>query len=66
MYKLSSRELKNEQNWFGIEEPVMIEDVEVWVQTHSKMDQSAFNATLQSDPGESKTFREAMDEKNKL
>ena len=49
----------------GIEVPIMIEDGEIGIRTRSKTDQVAFNATLVSDPGEPKTFRKAMDGKNR-
>jgi hypothetical protein len=35
------------------------------MRSQSKMDQVAFNVTLSSDPGESKTFWKAMDGRNR-
>jgi Reverse transcriptase (RNA-dependent DNA polymerase)/Zinc knuckle len=57
--------LENEMRRLGIDEPVTIEDDTPGVRTRSMTDQTAFNAVLTSDPGEPKTFRQAMDGPNK-
>jgi hypothetical protein len=49
----------------GIDKPVIIEDDLRGVQTRSMTDQTAFNTVLTSDPGEPKTFWQAMEGPNK-
>jgi len=61
----NSTRLKNEMKRLGIEVPIMIEDYEIGIKTRSKTDQVAFNETPVSDPGEPKTFRKAMNGKNR-
>ena len=58
--------LATEMKRLGIDEPIRIEDEEGGMRTRSKTDQVVFNATLTSDPGEPKTFRKAMDGRNRV